>query len=284
MELCEKGVAMKQISREVHIAESTLRDFLLQGTKVGRGPSGVLSREEEMCLLQFVDYMQRLGHPVGKEEILDVVQLLVSDGRQHNFTNGRPGKSWWDGFRHRNPEYELKRSQQISQQRANCATKSTLNLFFDRYEALVNSNNYAEIWNADEKPIVLDGKSRSLVFVKHDAKPVSRVGDMRDHVTVLLCVERSGRHMRPNFIYPGQKLPSCFVRGSDATFSTTENGYSTVKSKLEWFQSQFLTSCSPRTGPNPPKIVRKRRKIELLSLFQHLLPSFSFIFLSISNS
>lgn len=259
VDLSKQGVSLRRISRETGIPKETARRFLLGDANARPGPKAALSASEEETLVLFLKYMERLGHPRSKQEILDLVKEIVSDGRDHKFVDHRPGDKWWRGFLSRHQELRLKYAEGISHRRANNATKEVIDTFFERYTTLVETENYLEIWNADEKPVCLDGRSRSLVLVTHKALPFVRQGDARDHVTVLLCVERSGKGMTPTFIYPGQRLPACFVRDSgNAAFSMTENGYSTSSSKYEWLRDIFLPRLQPSNPQSPRKSVRSK--------------------------
>ena len=86
--------------------------------------------------------MSRIGYGRTKEQILDVVQALVKkDGRPNPFTNGRPGKRWWELFKKRHPALTLRLSEHLQLSRARCCTPETLARWFNDFELFLAEHN-----------------------------------------------------------------------------------------------------------------------------------------------
>ena len=84
-----------------------------------QSPPTVLSATEEEKLVQYAVHMSRISYGRTKEQILDVVQALVKkDGCPNPFTNGRPGKRWWELFKKRHPALTLRLPEHLQLSRA----------------------------------------------------------------------------------------------------------------------------------------------------------------------
>jgi len=63
------------------------------------GPRTILSQKEEKEVVHWILYRAERGFPVTKTELLDSVQFYLSSLQgQTPFTNGRPGRHWYEGF------------------------------------------------------------------------------------------------------------------------------------------------------------------------------------------
>lgn len=85
------------------------------------GPDTILTEREESDLVEWMFKLSKTGFPVTKEQLLDSVQLLVksSDTKsEHNFTNDRPGRHWYEEFLKRHPEIAVRMSQNLTKSRS----------------------------------------------------------------------------------------------------------------------------------------------------------------------
>lgn len=69
------------------------------------GPNPVFTAEEEKQLVDYLLLMSRRGFPLTKNQLLNVVQDLVTKlDKKTPFVNNRPSKHWYKAFLARNPE------------------------------------------------------------------------------------------------------------------------------------------------------------------------------------
>src|SRR5271156_839739 len=72
------------------------------------GPPPELGLELEKMLKDWILDSARKGFPLNKVSVLDSVAMLVQNGEiQTSFTNGRPGRKWYEGFLRRNKEITI---------------------------------------------------------------------------------------------------------------------------------------------------------------------------------
>ena len=61
---------------------------------------------------------QKLGHGATKDELMTFAQFyVISLKRNTEFTNDRPGRHWFEGFRKRHPSIFLRKHQKLSDER-----------------------------------------------------------------------------------------------------------------------------------------------------------------------
>lgn len=76
------------------------------------GPATILTVEEENHLKDWLLHLSDSGFPATKQQLIDSVQMLVKRlERPTPFTDGRPGRHWYEAFLKRHPNI----SQRISQ-------------------------------------------------------------------------------------------------------------------------------------------------------------------------
>ncbi|KAI5069587.1 hypothetical protein GOP47_0015888 [Adiantum capillus-veneris] len=114
----EQGLSLQKCSIQFGMSKSAIANWEEgRSQKSKRGPETTLTFDEEEALLQWVFQKCKSGHGVS---ILDV-KLKVAEICQtiHAlFTNGIPGRSWWEGFRHRHPQLVFRVSEGLDQSRA----------------------------------------------------------------------------------------------------------------------------------------------------------------------
>ncbi|KAG5887950.1 hypothetical protein JTB14_037343 [Gonioctena quinquepunctata] len=92
------------------------------------GPETVLSTEAVRWIL----HVGNVGFPVTKTQLLDSVEMLVKKLKRTNrFTNGRPGRHWYEAFLRRHPEVSLRTSQNLTHSRASISEQKIRQWFSD---------------------------------------------------------------------------------------------------------------------------------------------------------
>ena len=80
------------------------------------GPSTFLSQDEENRIVNWILLRAEKGYPVTKPELLDNIQLYVAK-KKNPFTDNRPGRHWYEGFRKRHPELAIRKAQNLIAER-----------------------------------------------------------------------------------------------------------------------------------------------------------------------
>ena len=77
-----------------------------------QGVKPILHPEEETLLVSYLVEADKRGFPRNSESLLDQVQkIILKDGRETPFTNGRPGKKWLQLFLQRHPDLDFRQAE-----------------------------------------------------------------------------------------------------------------------------------------------------------------------------
>lgn len=135
------------------------------------GTSTILTSEEEHLLTEWIISVGKTGFPVTKDQLLDSVTLLIKKlNRDNNFTNGHPGRHWYEGFLRRHPEISKRMTQNLTSTRASVSEISIRNWFkevknyFD--ERKIKISDPRRIFNADETAFFLCPKGKKALVQK----------------------------------------------------------------------------------------------------------------------
>ncbi len=106
------------------------------------GPSTVLTREEERCLVDYVIGMADRGFGLVSEDLMRAAFAIVEkSGRPHPFRDGMAGRGWLEAFRWRHSELTLRTPQALSYSRATSASKAIVDDFFAKLGSLYGRLN-----------------------------------------------------------------------------------------------------------------------------------------------
>jgi hypothetical protein len=150
-----------------------------------------------------------------------------------NLRIGRPDRSWLNHIADR-IHIRLKNPQKIDELRAKACNKTTVGIFFDRFQAVM-SRPRCLILNCDETHI---SSSKHLkVVTPTRVLPLTRESPMLPHFSAMCTISASGHAFEPTIIVPqSQNLPSDLHQFTDrAYFIRTDNGWMT--------QVAFLLYC-----------------------------------------
>ncbi|KAJ8951194.1 hypothetical protein NQ314_007708 [Rhamnusium bicolor] len=187
--------------------------------------------------------------PGIKNQLLDGVEILVKNlERQNNFTEGRLGRRWYEGFMNRHPELTKRISQNLISSRANL-TESRIRQWFAEVETYLQSTNNFEItsdpsrvFNCDETIFVLSLKG-DKVLIKRGEKTIYLFvnNDEKECLTTLVTCSASGQIPPPMIVYSYKE----FLRQSLTMFlkkwgiSRSENGWMTDETFFEYIANIF---------------------------------------------
>lgn len=156
------------------------------------GVSTILTQEEERLLCKWIIDMAKMGFPVTKLQLLDSVTILVRQlDRPNSFTNGRPGRHWYEGFLNRNYEITQRMAQNLTATRALVTERSIRSWFKEIHQYFIETNTFItdpqRIFNADESAFFLSPKGNHVLAKKGSKAVYNRVGaDDKECLTVLV--------------------------------------------------------------------------------------------------
>ena len=131
------------------------------------------------------------------------------------FRNGVPGKDWVSGFLKRHPDLAIRSPTALSTVRARMLNETVTSKYFKTLSDLVSDLNLEDkphcIWNMDETSVPLIHKP-SKVLAETGIKNIpGRVGNSRDNVSVLGCINASGSEIPPFVIIKGKTYKSLYA-------------------------------------------------------------------------
>lgn len=116
-----RGLSKSQASKMNNVPRPTLISKLKGQSPLScwMGRSSILKKEEESLLVDWIFTMAKAGFPITKVQLIDSVQRILFELKRENpFTNGRPGRKWYNGFLIRNPQLAERMAQNLTKSRA----------------------------------------------------------------------------------------------------------------------------------------------------------------------
>lgn len=167
------GASCAAAAKQFHIPRITLM-YKVSGKysiDCKSGVSTILTADEENLLKNWIINVARTGFPITKHQLLDSVALLVRTlKRPNNFTNGRPGRHWYEGFLQRHPDISERMTQNLTSSRA-AVKEVSIRRWFHEIEEYFTSNQIQiddprRIFNADETAFFLAPKGKKALTQK----------------------------------------------------------------------------------------------------------------------
>ncbi|XP_072375129.1 uncharacterized protein [Diabrotica undecimpunctata] len=212
------GMSFGEASREFKITKSTLVDKIHNKYEQGTtsGAHCVLTAAEEQTVVDWILYLETIGFPVTKNQLLGCVAELVRRlERANKFKHGIPGRHWYENFFARHPELSHRVCQNLTKPRANITEKSVRG-WFDRVSEYLKTNNLEEIlsdpkriFNCDESAFFLSPKEKCVIVRKGSKKVYTRIAnDEKECLTVLLTMSAEGQVVKPTVLFPYKRVPA----------------------------------------------------------------------------
>lgn len=151
----KNGMPTAQASRVFKVPRTTIIGKVPIQRKVG--PDTTLTSDEEQLLVKWIFHIASCGFPATKLQLIDSVQLLLKQlNRPNNFTNGRPGRHWYEAFMKRHPELSQRVTQNLTNARATITENKIRRWFEEVKKYLSDSANFyitscpSRVYNCDE--------------------------------------------------------------------------------------------------------------------------------------
>ncbi|MCO5551715.1 hypothetical protein L7F22_005219 [Adiantum nelumboides] len=148
----ENGLSLYKCSLQFGISKATITNWEEGRTqKKKKGLATVLTMQEEDALLKWIFLKCDSGHGVLVIDLkLKVAEICQT--RHTLFSNGILRKSWWEGFRKRQPKLGFRVSKSLDQSRASRFRPEIIKTLYENLQKLYVEHNYppSNIWNANE--------------------------------------------------------------------------------------------------------------------------------------
>ncbi|PNF34376.1 hypothetical protein B7P43_G14947, partial [Cryptotermes secundus] len=242
----------RQAAESFSVPRSTLGDHLREirlGNLVDLTPRMSIFKKtfDDEMENQLVSYMKELDSkfmPLSKKEFLQLAFALAEHLKiPHEFRNENKstGKQFNYDFMTRHPELSL-RTPAYSLQRAVGFNKRLVDLFFNKYEELLQKYNFtaSRIHNCNETGISIVHDNDVKVISQKGKKQVSKItsGERGRNVTVLLCINAAGDiFVPPLFVFPNKSRVDAILKKDappGSIFAAEESERITAKWFMKW--------------------------------------------------
>jgi hypothetical protein len=176
------------------------------------------------------------------------------------FRHGIPGKDWVSGFLFRHTEISLRKPQALSTCRARMLNQTVTDHFYSDLQKLLNdiglTDQPMKIWNIDETSVPLLHKPVRVLGQTGAKNIPGRVGNNRENVSVLACVNAAGGDIPPLVIIKGKTYKSLLAYNTEegvpgTVYTYQERAWMEDALGEMWFQDHFLKHC----GPERPQLI-----------------------------
>ncbi|CAG5058953.1 unnamed protein product [Parnassius apollo] len=236
MEAVRKGDSYSAAAEKYGVPRMTLRNKVTGKSPAvcHMGPPTILSMNEEAILKEWLFAMAERHCPIGKEQLLDSVQLIIkSANRKNPFTNDRPGRKWFDLFLKRHPEISERVSQNLTTSRESVKEEHIVKWFAD-VEKYLEENNLPEvlkdptrIFNTDESAFFLNPKPDRVLVKRGEKNIYSTSGNEKENLTVLLTANAAGQLAPPMIVFSYERIPRAIAESIPENWGIgrSENGW-----------------------------------------------------------
>ncbi|XP_034934879.1 uncharacterized protein [Chelonus insularis] len=168
------GDTLRKASKAHNVPVTTLFRRSKDPNSVAKksGPPTVLSAEVEQRIVDWIIYRGKRGHPVGKSNIIEGVELYIKEAGIDckSFVNGKPGRHSYEAFMRRHPELSKRTPQHLTKARYE-VDEEDLRQWFHEVKTHLESKNLlnihpSRIFNCDETNLALCPKSKYVITAK----------------------------------------------------------------------------------------------------------------------
>ncbi|XP_076670556.1 uncharacterized protein LOC143369932 [Andrena cerasifolii] len=237
----DTGISLRKAAKAFGVPLATLarRKNNPEIVKTKTGPANVLSEAEEQEIVNWILHKAERGYPVTKTELLNSVQKYIESlKRKTPFTNNRPGRHWYEGFRKRNPNLLPRTVQHLTLTRAT-VTREKLREWFNEQDSYLNNKNLLgispnSIFNCNETNILLCPNSGKVLAEKGCCSDES--------LTVLFMYSAAGTRAPPLLMFAyTESVPKKMIQNTPKGWGIgiSESGRMTAEAFYEYMTNVF---------------------------------------------
>ncbi|KAL7286212.1 hypothetical protein TKK_0019508 [Trichogramma kaykai] len=244
IERVNNGESYGKTAAEFKIPKSTLyaeaNDLVPVDAK--RGPSTVLSEEEENRLEKWILDKARLGFPMHEEEVKTAVRNIVNDLERPNyFTTDN-------------------KSEALTKTRASVTGAKLRKWFKEVYTYFTEHklehvlDRPESIFNGDESGFCLCPKSSRLLGPRKEKKFYEiSAGNEKENITVLCSFSAAGATLPPMIMFSYQRIPAHLTQAipPDWAIGRSDSGWMVSSTFYEYIANVFYPWCVKNEVPFP---------------------------------
>lgn len=215
-EIKKNKISIRDAANKFNVPKSTLNDKVRGVVPAGRkiGPKPLLGIETENKIVKCLFTLADAGFPLTKQQLIDNVRALMSQSTNNPFSNGLPGRMWFQLFRSRHPEISMRVAQNISRARAG-VTEENIRKWFEKTQSFCETSGCLEalmdsrrVYNFDETAFFL-APAPGKVMVKKGSRTVYNTTKANDRqcTTVLMGGNAAGQLAPPMVIFKNKIFP-----------------------------------------------------------------------------
>jgi hypothetical protein len=246
----EEGLSLRQASERFGVPKSTILDHMMDGhgTDIGRPP--ILTKEEELQLLEKIQILADWGFPLTGRDLCHFVKsYLDKRGVVSRFTNNLPKRRWVTLFLKRHPTFVFRKGNPIKRARA-AVSREDVQEFFDNFLEASKGVPPENMFNCDETNFK-DCAGTNKVLAKRGMKYVEVVQNTSHSATsVMFCGSATGEMLPPMVVYRAQNSYKAWEeRGPKGTkYSCSKNGWFDGYQYEKWFFEVLLPNARKKKG------------------------------------
>ena len=252
----KNGMSYRKASEVYNIPKTTIRDRITgrisEDATLGRKPTFPI--EVEAHLADNVKQAAAKGFGISRMQLASKAALIANRLKVRTpFKDNIPGKDWVNAFKQRH-NLSTKRPVPLSTTRSRLLNPVVTTNYFNDLEILINKLNLldqpSKIWNMDETNSPLTHKPTRILAERGAPNTPGRVGNCREGITVVACINAGGKHVPPLCIVKGKTQKSLqaynVTRGPEGAKYTYQSRawMEDVLGEI-WFKEHFLRHCGP---------------------------------------
>jgi len=222
-------LSIPAVAKRFGIPVQTLRDAKKRGVPNRRGPSTMLTTEEEDELAGYCINMQKLGFGLSRPAVDSLVLEILRT--RDNQCQRTPSEKWWRRFKRDHPNISFRVPQELTEARAQKGNPIIVKDHFTKLQQIIDEHNLTagQIWNMDETGFSISS-SLQKVLAQKGARNVHKVsGSSKDHVSVCPTISAAGTFIPPLLIYKGVNFIEGMLSGATVPSGTvaafSDSGY-----------------------------------------------------------
>lgn len=207
----------EEIGRFFGIPRTTVRDryqALHALARVAHMGQQLLSPEEELAVIDWLEHLSEQGCPLDKRTVVDMIMILTGNPKP-------PNKKWIYRFLNRHPEIVLGKPSGLDPKRAQAFNRLVVDDYFKQLQDIINTCNipWSHVYNMDEKGVQRGGGRRLQnikYFVPRGRRPEYKLHSSNlELVTIVKCVCADGTNIQPGFIFSGKEYSAGWFKDVD---------------------------------------------------------------------
>ncbi|VDI13101.1 Hypothetical predicted protein [Mytilus galloprovincialis] len=193
------------------------------------GASTVLTSEDEISLVNYIEYMAQRGFPRSVSQVIGFAWCIAKEHPGARvFNESGPTEKWWRGFKKRQPKISLRRPDPLDRGRAAMGNVETMrDYFFKLLKSTLETNDLKDkperLYNCDEAGLSLNKSSGPRVVVPKRFKHAHSISILQQWWIPGGAYHKNGP--------------------INAAYATTDSGFMDKETYFQWFEKVFLQHC-----------------------------------------